>query len=106
MRGVFSLTLFNLYNRTNVWVQGVRGHRGRDPDSTAFDTHAAVTTLTAARGDPPPAVSVATQARDASVTCPELDAALSALEVRLVEWMIGALVAQTAALAAILRFIV
>ena len=51
-------------------------------------------------------MSVATHARDASVTRPELEAALSALEVRLVKWMIGALVAQTAALAAILRFIV
>jgi hypothetical protein len=75
----------------------------------AFDTHAAVKTLTAAGADPPLAeavVSVTSQARDASVTRPELDAALSALEVRLVKWMIGALVAQTAALAAILRFIV
>ena len=34
------------------------------------------------------------------MTRPELDAALSALEVRLVKWMIGALVAQTATLAA------
>ena len=75
----------------------------------AFDTHAAVKTLTAAGADPPLAeavVSVATQARDAGVTRPELDAALAALEVRLVKWMIGALVAQTATLAALPRFIV
>ena len=73
-----------------------------------FDTHAAIKTLTAAGADPPLAeavVAVATEARDASVTRPELEAALSALEVRLVKWMIGALVAQTAALAEILRFI-
>ena len=38
----------------------------------------------------------------ASVTRPELDAALSALEIRLVNWMIGALVAQTVAVAAII----
>lgn len=74
-----------------------------------FDTYAAVKMLTAAGADPPLAaavVSVATQARDATVTRPELDAALSALEVRLVKWMIGALVAQTAALAAVLRLLV